>query len=295
VICSQEEIDVSTLRFQIQHSNGRQEQVTVEAERALIGSGAHCEIRLPIDQAAVEHILIQVGAGGVFAQALNFEPSPMIGGVPFTQAPLPPDVVLGVNQTQMLVSIAGDVVGAGGVKSKGKTNPMLLIAGMAGISLVAYMYLADTDDTRRVEPQEYPKLWDQTPTACEKPPLEAVAFANEKRSVAESKRERRMFHVKDGVDAVPLFEATAACYEKGGDKQDADQMREIANSLRKELDDDYRTHRMRLQHAMQVNDLQTARKEVHTLIDMTEGKEGPYVTYLHVVERDLKQKLGKPT
>jgi hypothetical protein len=79
------------------------------------------------------------------------------------------------------------------------------------------------------------------------------------------------------------------------DKQDADQMREIANSLRKELDDDYRTHRMRLQHAVQVTDNETARKEVRTLIEMTEGKEGPYVTYLHVLERDLKQKLGRPS
>ena len=287
---------MSTLRFQIQHANGRQEQVTVEAERALIGSGAHCEIRLPIDQAAVEHILIQVGAGGVFAQALSFEPAPTIGGVPFTQAPLPPDVVLGVNQTQMLVSIVGDAIGAGGgAKPKGKTNPMLIIAAMAGASLVAWMYLADDGEPVRVEPQEYPKLWDQAAATCEKSGNEALAFAKEKSIVAESKRERRMFHVKDGVDAVPLFETAAACYEKAGDKQDADASRDTANALRKELDDDYRTHRMRLQHAMGVKDLETARKEVRTLIEMTEGKEGPYVTYLHVIERDLKQKLGRPS
>jgi len=267
----------------------------VEAERALIGSGAHCEIRLPIDQAAVEHILIQVGAGGVFAQALNFEPSPTIGGVPFTQAPLPADAVLGVNATQMLVSIAGDVVGAGGARVKGKTNPMLLMAAMAGAAMVAWMYLSDDDDQRRVEPQEYPKLWEQAAPTCEKSPNEALAFANEKRVVAESKRERRMFHVKDGVDAVPLFETTAACFDKAGDKVNGDAMRETANALRTELDSDYRTHRMRLQHSMQVNDFETARREVRTLIEMTEGKEGPYVTYLHVVERDLKQKLGRPS
>ena len=287
---------MSTLRFQIQHSNGRQEQVTVEAERALIGSGAHCEIRLPLDQAAVEHILIQVGAGGVFAQALNFEPSPTIGGVPFTQAPLPPDVVLGVNQTQMLVSITGDVVGgAGGPRAKGKTNPMLIIAAMAGAALAAYMFLDTDENTARVEPQDYPKLWEQATTTCEKGPNDALAYANDRKVIADGKRERRMFHVKDGVDAVPLYETAAACYEKAGDKKSADQSRDIANALRKELDDDYRTHRMRLQHAMGVKDLETARKEVRTLIEMTEGKEGPYVSYLHVIERDLKQKLGRPS
>ena len=288
---------MTTLRFQIQHANGRQEQVTVEAERALIGSGAHCEIRLPIDQAAVEHILIQVGAGGVFAQALSFEPAPTIGGVPFTQAPLPPDVVLGVNQTQMLVSITSDAIAGGGIgrKEKGKTNPMLIIAAMAGACLVAWMFLGGDDDVRRVEPQEYPKLWDQGAATCDKGPNEAAAFAMEKRVVADSKRERRMFHVKDGVDAVPLYETAAACYDKAGDKQNADAARDTANALRKELDDDYRTHRMRLQHAMQVKDMETARREVRTLIEMTEGKEGPYVSYLHVIERDLKQKLGRPS
>jgi len=285
---------VSTLRFQIQHANGRQEQVTVEAERALIGSGAHCEIRLPVDQAAVEHILVQVGAGGVFVQALSFEPPPTIGGVPFTQAPLPADAILGVNQTQMLVSIAGDAVGAGSSKEKkGQTNPMLIIAAMAGACLLAWMFLSGEDDQRRVEPQEFPKLWDQSTPTCDKTANDALAFAQEKRVVAESKRERRMFHVKDGVDAVPLFETTAACYDKAGDRADADQMRETANQLRKELDDDYRTHRMRLQHAMGVKDYETARREVRTLIDMTEGKEGPYVTYLHIIDRDLKQKLGR--
>jgi len=41
--------------------------------------------------------------------------------------------------------------------------------------------------------------------------------------------------------------------------------------------------------------VETARREVRTLIEMTEGKEGPYVSYLHVIERDLKQKLGRPS
>jgi hypothetical protein len=187
------------------------------------------------------------------------------------------------------------VIGAGGARPKARTNPMLLLAAMAGASIVAWMYLSEDDDQRRVEPQDFPKLWDQTTAVCEKSPNEALAFAREKRTVADAKRERRMFHVKDGVDAVPLYETTGACFDKANDKADGDAMRETANALRTELDSDYRTHRMRLQHAMQVNDFETARREVRTLIEMTEGKEGPYVTYLHVVERDLKQKLGRPS
>ena len=64
------------LRFQIRNADGQLEQLVVEAERALVGSGAHCEIRLPVDQARVEHVLIELGPAGIFARALSFEPSP---------------------------------------------------------------------------------------------------------------------------------------------------------------------------------------------------------------------------
>lgn len=284
---------MSTLRFQIQHSNGRQEVVTVEAERALIGSGAHCEIRLPIDQAQVEHILVQVGTGGIFVQALSFEPSPTIASVPFTQAPLPPDAVLGVNATQMLVALVDAGVGTG--RKENKTNPMIVIAGLAGIGLAGYMFLAADEEGPAVAPQETPALWDPAPITCSRGGVEAKTWADERRSLADSKRARRMFHARDGVDAVPLYDEAAACYDKGGDPQTATQMRDLSKDLRKETEDDYKTHRMRLEHARTVGDLETARKEVKVLLEMTTGKTGPYIEYLNQLDRELRQKLGRPS
>ena len=85
-----------TLKFQIRQHTGQVDQLSMEAERVLIGSGAHCEIRLPVDQARVEHVLIELGPAGIFARALNFEPPPTINNIPFQQAPLPPGAMLGV-------------------------------------------------------------------------------------------------------------------------------------------------------------------------------------------------------
>lgn len=284
---------MSTLRFQIQHSNGRQEVVTVEAERALIGSGAHCEIRLPIDQAQVEHVLVQVGAGGVFVQALSFEPSPTIANVPFTQAPLPPDAVLGVNQTQLIVQLVGAGAATGPARPEQKTNPVMILGALVGLAIAGYMFMFTDEDPKVVAPGEVPELWDPAPQTCERGPAEAKAFGDEKRSLADSKRERRAFHVKDGVDAVVLYEAAAACYTKGGDPQDAAKATATAKELRTELNDDYRTHRLRLEHARTVGDNETARKEVRTLIEMTSGQQGPYIEYLNQLDRELKQKLGR--
>src|SRR3954468_18853115 len=104
-----------TLKFQIRQHTGQVDQLSMEAERVLIGSGAHCEIRLPIDQARVEHVLIELGPAGVFARALSFEPPPTINSIPFDQAPLPRDAVLGVGGCQIYVELA-----AGALRTSGE-------------------------------------------------------------------------------------------------------------------------------------------------------------------------------
>ena len=50
---------ITGLQFQIQQGEGTiPESLVVDSDRVLIGSGAHCEIRLPGDQVAAEHVLI---------------------------------------------------------------------------------------------------------------------------------------------------------------------------------------------------------------------------------------------
>ena len=115
------------LRFQIRLHTGQVDQLTMEAERVLIGSGAHCEIRLPVDQARVEHVALELGAAGIFVRALNFEPPPTINNIPFQQAPLPAGSVLGIGGCQIQVEVTeggGEVAG----KQKTKTSPLMLLA-----------------------------------------------------------------------------------------------------------------------------------------------------------------------
>lgn len=286
---------MTILRFQIQYPGGRVESINVEAERALIGSGAHCEIRLPIDQSSIEHVLIQAGGGNVFAQALTFQPPPTINNVPFTQAPLPADAVLGIGQTQILVS-ASDEVGAGSVvqgQQKKKSSPAVLIVGAGLIGAILYVsQMPAPTDGIGAAPKE-PALFGAPIETCDQSGQQALARAREKHTLAEAKRERRAFHVQDGVQAVPLYEEASACYRKGGDARTANETVDVANQLRRELEDDYRTHRMRLEHSMSVNDDATSRKEVRVLLNFTEGKQGPYVDWLSALERKYKLKLGR--
>jgi hypothetical protein len=61
------------------------------------------------------------------------------------------------------------------------------------------------------------------------------------------------------------------------------------------MQQDFRTHRVRLDHLLAVKDWVAARREVRTLLAYMEGKSGDYVTWLSNLDRNLKLKVGRVT
>lgn len=280
------------LRFQIRDAQGRVDQLNVEGDRALLGSGAHCEIRLPVDEARVEHVLIELGPAGIFARALSFEPSPTINNVPFQQAPLPPGAVIGVGNVQILVDTAEGGAGGTSTTAKKRGSPLAVVALLIMGPAAAYLILADDDPNgpAKPPPRTAPELWEAPVTTCNFGGGQALAFARERMAVADAKRERRPFHVQDGVQAVPIYESAAACFRTGGDPGSAGLADDSAKFLRREMNDDFRTRRVRLEHALNVDDTVSAQKEVRVLLQFTENKSGDYVTWLSNLDRRLKLK-----
>ena len=289
---------MSGLEFRIRHPDGRQEQLVVDSDRVLIGSGAHCEIRLPAAEAAVEHVLVTFLGGGVFATARALSPAPTINGSPFTQAPLLAESMLGVGQVQLFVGVVDIAENANVIKKKTeRTSPMTYVLAAVAVPLSLYIILDDppSDGTSAKDrPKEVPALWASAAPACpQKASDQALGFARDKKIIAEGKRERSPFHVQDGVLAVPLFKTAAACFRQGGDGGAARDMDGAADRLRRSLEEDYRAHQMRLEHAVDVRDLRTAQKEVKVLLAMLSGQTGPYVVWLSNLDRRLALKLGK--
>ena len=289
---------MSGLEFRIRHPDGRSEELVVDSDRVLIGSGAHCEIRLPAAEAAVEHVLVTFLGGGVFATARALSPAPTINGSPFTQAPLLAESTLGVGQVQILVSVVDVVDNTKVVKKKAeKTSPLTYVLAVIAVPLSLYIILDDppADPTSgKDKPKDVPALWAAPVTTCpQRAADQALGFARDKRVLAEGKRERSPFHVEDGVAAVPLFQTAAACFRAGGDAASARDMDAAGDKLRRSLEEDYRAHQMRLEHAILVRDLPTAQKEVRVLLAMLRGQSGPYVTWLSNLDRRLAIKLGK--
>ena len=95
-----------------------------------------------------------------------------------------------------------------------------------------------------------------------------------------------------GVQAVGLYRLGAACMRSGGDALLAGELDATASGLQAEIESGYRTHRVRLEHALSVHDRTVARDEVQALRDLTSGQSGEYVTWLSSLDRRIKMQTG---
>src|SRR5262245_56950546 len=152
---------VTGLRFQIRYPDGRTEQLLVDSERAMLGSGAHCEIRLPPEHAGVEHVLVTKAGEVIQARAMTLNPSPTINGVSFTEAPLFADAVLAVGAVQIIVSPAAGTANEDAVVKKKleKTSPIAYVAAIVAIPLGVYFLVDDKPrDAAGPAPKDIPAL-----------------------------------------------------------------------------------------------------------------------------------------
>ena len=140
---------MSILRFEIRYPNGHREAAVVEGERALIGSASYSDVRLPVDQAAYEHVVIEAIGQTLRAQAKAQHPPATVNGMPLTSSPILPDTVLGVGSVQIFVSLgSGDVERprAGSQKEKKKRgSPIIRILGLIALPALGYMVIADDE------------------------------------------------------------------------------------------------------------------------------------------------------
>jgi hypothetical protein len=176
-------------------------------------------------------------------------------------------------------------------KEKGKSNPLVQLGLVALFGLGAYLLLVEDEAAIAPPPAQAPELFAAAVRTCpQSDPSAARAFALEQCELGDTKRERLPFAVKEGVDAVSLFELGAACFRRAGVESDARYAEEIAAGLKRELVDDFRARRVRLSHVLDVKDYELARKDVQVLAALTDGKKGPYVEWLRQVGQQLKGK-----
>jgi hypothetical protein len=280
------------LRFQIKHLSGQVEGIDVEAERAMLGSGSHCEIRLPIDQARLEHLRIELTADGtVLATAVSFEPPPLLNGVAFTQGQVLPDSVLTVSQTQILIQAIDTT--AGKSKAKKGSSPITTIGALVILAAGAFMLFSADEQEAAVKLDDQPDLFEGGSAAtCPQQGPQALEQAKQFLNVASVKRERRPFFAQDGVVAVPNFERAAACFKSGADVNMAKYADGVAAYLRADLTRDYRKIRVGLDYHVRVKEYASAKSDVERLIAfIPEASPQPKLATYRVYLLDVKRRL----
>lgn len=282
------------LQFRIQYPDGRLEQLAVDSDSVLIGSGSHCEIRLPPEQAAVEHVLITFLGGSVYAQARYMNPPPTINGAPFTQAPILPESVLSVGQVQIAIAIIEIAENQQVIQKKQqKTSPLTLVLSSLIFPAAIFLLMQEEGKYGIGQVPESPSLWPDPPATCPQQARDlAYSLALEKKVHAEGKRERCPFHARDCVDAVPAFDLSAVCFKAANEEEMHKEVTSAATTMRARVNEMYRGHQMRLEHTITVGDLLTAQKQIKTLLTMLDGQQGPYVAWLSNHDRKLALRLG---
>jgi hypothetical protein len=286
---------MDAIHFKIRHADGRVEELTAESPTVLVGTGSHCEIRLPIGQARLEHVLIQATPAGLRAAARSFDPPPTLDGVEFTQVPITAecDLVIGKTTIHVTPSTVSPVEGLspGGAATR---NPRLYAYVVFGLLACGLMIAArGRGKSGLKEPATVPKLWSVAADRCpQADPDEAFATARARLDLALAKRERAPFHPEDGVAAVPLYEVAAACFRTAGSVEDADDAAAAARDLQHRLREDFREHRVRLQRALVQEEWPRAEHEAAVVSTFLANAPGEYADWLANLRRKLRVTEG---
>lgn len=280
----------STMKVQIVRPYQKApELLEIEQARVLVGSGAHCDIRIDGEGASLEHLVVEPRGTQLFVRSLSMNPPVLHKGVLVTETMLPSGAELWVCG----VTITFELARASASASR-RIGQRLVVAVLVGIMLamvpgLVFARLRGESDGSLAAMPPAAKLFDDSPVICKATGDEpSLVLARKTYAQALARRERHPFAVEEGVLAVPAFRNAAACFKQGKQVKDSDAAKDDAANLQAIIERDYFAHRVRLEHAIETDDLSTAMTEVRVLRRMTAQRKGPYTEWLAFVERRIE-------
>lgn len=287
---------LSTLQFTLVDPQGTTQVLTVDSDTATVGSGAHCEIRLPQEESAIEQLYVEAKSGGVFAEARSLDPPVLLNGSTFTQGRLLPDSVLRIGRVELSVeSTAAISSPVESKKKQQKTNPLVLVLALIGFPLGFYVLLSNNAPPSLTDSiPEAPPLWaeDEAPACPQTSSEGAFALAQEEFLRAEAKRERSPFSAEDGVLSVHHYAQAASCYRTAQQNTEAEHAARLAQEMKRTMQQQYHVHRVRLERSIATKNYEALHNEVRILLTFV-GKSGTeYETWLSNLKRQIELKFS---
>jgi hypothetical protein len=290
--------EVPILKLSVRHDDGTRQDLTVDAAQALIGSGSHCEIRLPSEDAAVEQLLISVDGSGIFGQVRSLERPVTLNGVPFVEGRLLSDGLLRIGRVEIFVSLVESSVtrsASGRKKAGGGSSPGIYALAAVGFPLGFYLLLTQrqAEGALPTEVEPPPLFAAASATRCpEAAPDASLALAGEELRRAETARERAPFSGQDAVSAVNAFQRAAACYGVAQAPERAADAASQAERLKENVQRDFHVHRVRLERSLATKSYEEARTEVRLLTSYVGRHGSPYASWLMSLDRQIELKFA---
>ncbi len=289
--------EVPILKLSVRHDDGSRQELTVDATQALIGSGSHCEVRLPAEDAAVEQLLISVDGTGIFGQVRSMDRPVTLNGVPFVEGRLLADGLLRIGRVEIFVSVleSSSARSAGSSQKANSGSPAIYALAAVGFPLGIYFLLTQgpTESSLPTEVEPPPLFAVASAARCPESASEAaLALGGEELRRAETARERAPFSGQDAVVAVNTFQRAAACFAHAEAPERASDAVRQADKMKQSVEMDFHVHRVRLERALATKSYEEARTEVRLLLSYVGRHGGAYASWLTSLDRQIELKFA---
>lgn len=272
---------------EVVHEDGRKDRFPIEGAQVTLGKSGTAGISLPTSgELELEHLLIAPrGREGCWVSTSQGARTPTkLKGKPFESGMVPWGAELTIGTIRIKLTNKKPSKGGGEGPSK-----VVLLGGVAIVAVVLLMFLKPGQDSvpsgEGIEP---PDLFASLPTTCEDG--DASEAAERLEYAAHSRGDRYSYDPQDGVQAVMLYAQAKACYEQAGDSERAEVMEESRVAMQEKVDADFAAIRLRLHHALSVEDWEAAEREAEAIDALTNelAEDDPYVEWLDRVLRIVR-------
>lgn len=278
---------MAKLELELQREAHRPEIICVDSERVLIGSEAYCDVRLHSDEAAPEHLLLEVSGQSLRVVALSAARPLWINGRATVRSTIVSGSTIGLGKLAIRVWLDRGANDAAAPRTFLRRALVTVACGLILLGLAAAILLSD--GAKAGAKAAPPLLWQGSPAACPASrPREAIEVALDKETLAEAKAQRQPFIAREGLDAVRLYRVAAECARVAGASERHAALTATADSLQGAIDVDYRVRRLRLDYSLKIGDKRTAARETAMLRELLRGKEDAYTRWLTALGTKLR-------
>ena len=274
--------------------DGTLERTRIEGEQITVGRSPTAGVPLPdARDLEPEHLLIAPrGEGCWVAIAQGSKVGAKVGGQPFQHGMVAWGSEIEVGGLRFRVT---DKPPQDQNKPKTQASPVIIIAGILGVVVVLWALQGEEVVGLETEaPEPYPLFADLT--ACPVSGVQAMTRATQSSEAALAKSERYPFDPADGRDSVVLYDTAYVCFQAQGATAPAQEMLRERDYMRRRIQEDYDTHRLRMGRALELERFDDALLEDRALLALVRERGGdhPYVQWLVRMERQLQLLTAAP-